>query len=112
MVLLLFKTQRRADIDHEEYHKAAARMYELASKMPGFISIKGYTADDGESLSIVKFESEKAMEAWRTHPEHLAVQRRAREVFYESYWAQAFTSAREYEWSRAGGDQGPSRRSA
>ena len=103
MVLLLFKTQPRPDIDQEAYQRASARMYELASKMPGFISIKGYTADDGERLSIVKFESAETMEAWRTHPEHVAVQRRARAEFYESYWAQAFTSVREYEWSRDGG---------
>ncbi len=103
MVLLLFKTQQRSDINQEDYQKAGARMQELASKMPGFISIKGYTADDGERLSIIKFESAETMEAWRTHPEHLAVQRRAREAFYESYWGQAFALVREYEWSRETG---------
>src|SRR5262245_46833994 len=103
MVLLLFKTQPRADIDQAEYQKAGARMYELAAKQPGFISIKGYTADDGERISVVKFESAEAMAAWRRHPEHRAVQRRAREEFYESYSAQAFTSVREYEWSRHAG---------
>ena len=32
----------------------------------GLISIKGFTADDGEEIAIVKFESREALEAWRT----------------------------------------------
>lgn len=100
MVLVLFKTQTRADIDAAEYQKASERMHALASRIPGFISLKGYSSEDGESFAIVRFESEEALEAWRNHPEHVAVQRRAREEFYEYYWVQVCKSVREYEWRR------------
>jgi hypothetical protein len=33
--------------------KLGARMYELATRMPGFISYKDFVAADGESVSLV-----------------------------------------------------------
>jgi len=48
----------------------------------------------------VKFESEEALEAWRNHPEHVEIQRRGREEFYDYYWVQVCKSVREYEWRR------------
>ena len=38
--------------------------------MPGYISHKGYFADDGERVTIVEFEHEEGLRAWRTNPEH------------------------------------------
>ena len=73
-------------------------MHELAPQIPGFISIKGYTAEDGEEIDIVRFESEIALEAWRTHPEHLEAQRRGREEFYDHFFVQACRVFREYEF--------------
>jgi len=49
-------------------------MHELAETIAGFISIKGYHSDDSEEIDIVRFRDETALEAWRTHPEHLATQ--------------------------------------
>jgi heme-degrading monooxygenase HmoA len=100
MIVVLFKTQLRADIDADEYQRTAERMYGLASKMPGFVSFKDYTSEDGESVAVVRFESEATLEAWRTHPEHVAVQRQARERFYDAYAVQVCQTVREYEWSR------------
>ena len=100
MIVVFFKTQLRAGIDSAEYQKAAQRMYALASKMPGFVSFKKYSSDDGDAFAIVKFESEEALEAWRNLPEHVETQRRGREEFYEYYWVQVCKSVREYEWRR------------
>ncbi len=100
MMVVFFKTQPRADIDAGGYQKAAQRMYALASKMPGFLSFKRYSSDDGDAFAVVKFESEEALEAWRNHPEHVEIQRRGREEFYDYYWVQVCKSVREYEWRR------------
>ena len=102
MMVVLFDTEPRADIDAAEYKSAAERMFSLASQMPGFVSAKHYSSSDGESFTMVKFESEEALEAWRRHPEHVAVQRRGREEFYEHYWVLVCKSVREYEWRRGG----------
>ena len=100
MMVVLFKTQPRPDIDTAEYGKAARRMNVLASESPGFISFKHYSSADGDDIAIVKFESEETLDAWRNHPEHLETQRRGREEFYQYYWVQVCKSVRESEWSR------------
>ena len=54
--------------------EVAVRMRALAEGMPGFVSFKTFRADDGERVSIIEFESEEALHAWREHPEHRKAQ--------------------------------------
>lgn len=69
----------------DEYAATAERMVALARAMPGFVEFRTYTADDGERVSIIVFDSLAAQAAWRDHPEHRAAQARGREAFYEEY---------------------------
>eukprot|EP00439_Symbiodinium_sp_Y106_P089218 s1_g1754.t1 len=62
--------------------------------MPGFISWKGYFADDGERVSVHEWESAEALEAWRTHPEHLRVQELGRERRCGRAWSAKSESTR------------------
>ena len=101
MVIAMFKTVKREDINAAEYQKAVARMMDLVTKMPGFVSLKGCTTDDGETFSMATFDSEEALEAWRSHPEHRATQRRGYEEFYDSLWVKVCNVVREYEWTRS-----------
>ena len=103
MVVVLFGTNKRDDIDLEEYAARNERMYELVQQIPGFIDIKGYVSDDGERISIARFETEEALKEWRFQPEHVETQRRAREKYYDSYWVQVCKTVRDYEFSRHGG---------
>jgi len=48
-----FATRRTAEGDGEEYSTGSA-MSELARKMPGYISHKGYVAHDGDRLTRSK----------------------------------------------------------
>ena len=41
MVIAMFKAEKRAGIDTDEYQKTAQRMMDLVTSMPGFISFKG-----------------------------------------------------------------------
>ena len=100
MVIVLFGTEKRADIDLAEYEECNQRMGELVRQIPGFISVKSYTADDGDRVVIARFESEEALDAWRFQPEHVEAQRRGRDIYYESYWVQACTTIREYAFQR------------
>ncbi len=102
-MVVIFKNELNPGADGSEYRAAAARMWELGTRMPGFVSFKSYTADDGEQISIITFESEEALDAWRTHPEHVKIQERAREIFYNRYWARVCRVVREYEFSRDDG---------
>jgi len=60
-------------------------MHELAQAMPGFVEYKTFTADDGERVSIITFDSAEHQAAWRHHNEHALAQRRGREDYYASY---------------------------
>ena len=61
MIVLLFKSQLRADIDSQDYQAARARMMDLVKKVPGFISYKTFRADDGKTLAIARQRGQSAM---------------------------------------------------
>lgn len=69
----------------EEYEPLAARMAELAEGMPGFVERKTYTAEDGERVTIVTFQTLEHQRAWRDHPEHRAAQRIGIDRLYGEY---------------------------
>ena len=100
MIVVLFESRPRADIDSVAYEEAFERMYGLVSQMSGFVSIDGYSKDDGTELAVVRFESERTLEAWKNDPDHLAVQARGREEFYDAYKITVATQIREYEFTR------------
>ena len=83
MIVTVFRSRLRSDV-REDYVTLANRMNEIARSMPGYISHKGFFAEDGERVTIVEFESEEAMRAWRMHPEHREAQKLGRERYYES----------------------------
>ncbi len=98
MVITIFRSRLRAE--HEaEYHRVADRMHALVQSMPGFISIKTFTALDGERVSIVEFNSEATHNAWREHPAHREAQRLGRERFYSDYRIQVGRVEKDYGWS-------------
>jgi heme-degrading monooxygenase HmoA len=84
MIVTVFRSRLKPGL-RDEYIALVARMNELARTMPGYISHKGFFADDGERVTIVEFEHEEGMRAWRTHPEHMAAQKLGREKYYAEY---------------------------
>lgn len=100
MVIIVFRVRLRSGVDEAALGALGARMYELASGMPGFVSYKDFTAGDGESVSIVEFDSPQALAAWREHPEHKIAQQRARDEFFAEYRISVCTHVRETAWSR------------
>jgi heme-degrading monooxygenase HmoA len=98
MFITIFRSRLRIE-NQEEYHRVAERMQELAASMPGFISIKTFTATDGERVSIVEFASEETHQAWREHPAHRVAQRLGRERFYSEYRIQVGRVERDYKFS-------------
>lgn len=94
MFLVVFRNRKRADMDEAAYGADAAAMEALAARQPGYISFKSYTAEDGEVIALSEWEDEGAALAWRRKAEHLAVQRKGRERYYESYTLFACDSPR------------------
>jgi heme-degrading monooxygenase HmoA len=94
MIVIVFRSRLRPGV-REEYVTLVDRMAELAATMPGYISHKGFFADDGERVTIVEFEHEQGLRAWRTNAEHRAAQKLAREKYYLEYSVQVCTLDRE-----------------
>lgn len=84
MIVTIFRSRLRPE-HREEYEALAPHIEDLARTMPGFVAIKGFTAPDGERVSIVEFADRESHEAWRRHPEHLEAQRLGREKFYAEF---------------------------
>src|SRR5262252_7722689 len=84
MIVTVFRSRLLPD-GKEEYLALAERMNKLATTMPGYIAHKSFFADDGESVTIVEFESREALQAWRLHPDHVEAQRQGRSRFYSEY---------------------------
>jgi heme-degrading monooxygenase HmoA len=98
MIVTVFRSRLRPGV-RDEYVALADRMNALAATMPGYISHKGFFADDGERVTVVEFESEEGMRAWRMHPEHRAAQRKARERYYSEYHIQICEVTRDSHFS-------------
>jgi heme-degrading monooxygenase HmoA len=71
----------------------------IARKMPGYISHKGYVADDGDRLTLFEWESADTLHAWAAHPEHIPVEKLGREKFYTEYHLQVCELVRESKFS-------------
>jgi heme-degrading monooxygenase HmoA len=84
MIVTVFRSRLRPGVQ-DEYVALVERMLAIVTTLPGYVSHKGFWADDGERVTVVEFESEAAQRAWRTHPEHIAAQRLGREKYYEAY---------------------------
>ena len=110
MIVTVFRSRLMPGM-RDEYVALANRMSELAATMPGYISHKGFFADDGERVTVVEFESEEGMRAWRTHPEHIQAQRKGREIYYAEYHLQVCDLVRASSFKR-GGEPSQSKASA
>jgi antibiotic biosynthesis monooxygenase (ABM) superfamily enzyme len=56
MIVTVFRTRMNPGMQ-DEYGPMASRMSELVRANPGYISHKGFVAEDGERVTIVEFES-------------------------------------------------------
>jgi heme-degrading monooxygenase HmoA len=84
-IVTVFRSRLRHDAEARGYDALAEAMERRARELPGFVDFKGFSAADGERVSIVVFESIDAHLAWRDDPEHLEAQSRGRSDFYLEY---------------------------
>ena len=84
MIVTIFRNRLRPE-HANEWSQLASELGAEAEAMPGYVSRKVFTADDGERVTIVEFESEAAHRAWAEHPRHRAAQKLGREKFYAEY---------------------------
>ena len=69
MIVTVFRHRLRPE-NSEAYFKLAGELGAEAAGMPGFVARKVYTAEDGERVTIVEFESMEAHQGWAKHHRH------------------------------------------
>src|SRR5581483_8353482 len=84
MIVTVFRNRLRPE-HADEWGTLATKLGAEAEQMPGYVSRKVFTADDGERLTIVEFESMEAHRGWAEHAHHRAAQTLGRERFYAEY---------------------------
>lgn len=94
MIVTVFRSRVKHEAQ-QEYMQWSARMSALAKEMPGYISHKGFVAEDGEKVTIIEFESEEAQRAWSLHAEHVDAKKKGRRDFYVEYRVQVCSVHRE-----------------
>ncbi|MGJ4884065.1 MULTISPECIES: antibiotic biosynthesis monooxygenase [unclassified Bradyrhizobium] len=94
-VIVVGDLKLRSDASLDTYERLGERMYGIVSRLPGFLSVKSYKAPDGEELTVFRFASEEALEAWRTHPEHVETMKRGHAEFFASGFLQICKVVRE-----------------
>jgi heme-degrading monooxygenase HmoA len=99
MIVTVFRSRIEPGLQ-DEYVALVERMHAIAVSMPGYVSHKGFWADDGERVTIVEFETEEAQRAWRMHPEHLEAQRQGRLKYYRAYDIQVCSVLHEAHFER------------
>ena len=101
MVIVLFRSRLTPEASNG-YAEMAEQMSKLAQAAPGFIAEKGFTAEDGERLTVVWWQDEETLKQWRNDVKHLVAQRTGREKWYEYYKVEVATVTRSNNFERGG----------
>ena len=84
-----------------DYRRKSDQLLERAQReFPGFVDAKTFVAEDGERLTIVRFEDADSQRAWASDGEHRAAQQRGRDDFYAEYRSVVCEDVREQSWSQ------------
>ncbi|MBN8941199.1 MAG: antibiotic biosynthesis monooxygenase [Rhizobiales bacterium] len=98
MIVTVLRSRLNTGVQ-DDYGPMAQEMSALARTIPGYVSHKGFVAEDGERVTIVEFETEAALQAWRVHPEHAKAKRHGIQSFFSEYKMQICSVIKDRVWS-------------
>lgn len=84
MLVILFRS-KLTETAGDDYATMAAEMDAHARTFPGFIDVKSFKAEDGERLTVVWWQDEETLKAWRTDARHREAQSHGRKHWYQYY---------------------------
>ena len=98
MIVTIFRNRLKSE-NVDEYYATADRMSEIARAMPGYVSHKTFTAEDGERVTIAEFADEASQRGWSTEMRHQEAKKRGRSAFYTEYKIQVCEVKREHAFT-------------
>jgi len=84
MMVILFRSKLTAAAG-DDYAAMDRDMAAHARAFPGFVDVKGFTATDGERLTVVWWQDEATLRAWASDARHRVAQSTGRQKWYEYY---------------------------
>jgi heme-degrading monooxygenase HmoA len=99
VLVVLFRSRLTGQAG-EDYAAMAEEMLARAKTMPGFVDFRRYRAEDGERLSLIWWESEETLSAWREDARHRVAQRLGRERWYAWFRLEVAEVVRSYGFDR------------
>ena len=84
MLVILFRSRLRAEAG-KDYQDKAAEMLAYAKTRPGYVDYKQFQAEDGERLTVVRWQDRETLDAWRRDSRHREAKQLGREHWYASY---------------------------
>jgi heme-degrading monooxygenase HmoA len=100
MLVILFRSKLTPEAG-ADYQSMGEQMFEHARNQPGFVDYKEYTSEDGERLTVVRWEDEATLEQWRNDAKHRAAKTRGRERWYEHYHIEVAKVFHEAKFDRS-----------
>jgi heme-degrading monooxygenase HmoA len=105
MLVVLFRS-RLTEAAGADYDAMNDELEETARNAPGFVAMKSYAADDGERLTIVRWNDAETLKQWREYARHREAQRIGRERWYQWYQIEVAELVRDSQFSRKAGSMG------
>jgi heme-degrading monooxygenase HmoA/ketosteroid isomerase-like protein len=98
--VIVFRSRLRDGVA-DDYNRHAEAMYDRATKMKGFVDAKDFTADDGERLALIEWDSPDNLAIWRDDESHRAAQQMGRDRYYTEYRIQICSELRSSKFDGA-----------
>lgn len=99
MVVVLFRS-RLTEEAGADYAAMAVELRDRAARMPGFVDFKSFSAEDGERVSVIHWQSAESMRAWTDDMRHAIAQRLGREKWYTEFSVEVAEVTRSYRFDR------------
>ena len=102
MLVILFRSRLTPQAG-ADYNALDAKLTEMVQSQDGFIAAKGFTANDGERLTVVWWRDAESLERWRNLPIHTAAQEKGRQSWYQYYKMEVAEVVRTSNFEKSAG---------
>ena len=94
MILLVYRIVLRDEAARAAHDDMDARVDAVAAATPGYLGRELFQVGPLETLGLLRFESEEAVTAWKTHADHQTAHVRGVEELYRSYRVEVYELVR------------------
>jgi heme-degrading monooxygenase HmoA len=99
MVIILFRSRLTAAAG-ADYADLDAELAESVKSKLGFIEAKGFTAADGERLTVIWWQDRETLRLWREDLRHREAQTAGRKKWYQYYKMEVAEVFRQSQFNR------------